>query len=73
VSFRTALKFPFAIIGDPAWAMAADDMGGPRVTCTGSFARRLLGNESLCQLELKNSLPAAMHRFIAMRKTMPSV
>jgi len=28
VSFRTALKFPFAIIGDPAWAMADDDMGG---------------------------------------------
>ena len=47
--------------------------GGIRVTCAGSFARRLLGNESLCQLELKNSLRVAMHRFIGMRKTMASV
>jgi hypothetical protein len=30
VSFRTALKFPFAILCDPAWATVADDMGDPR-------------------------------------------
>jgi len=72
MSFRTALKLPFAILDDSAWARVADDMA-IRVTCAASFARRLLGNELFCQLELKNSLRVAMHRFTAIRKTMASV
>ena len=69
---RTALKFPFAILCDPVSAMVADDMRDPRDR-RASFASRLLGNESFSQLELKNSLRVARHRFVGMRKTMASV
>jgi len=65
VSFRTALKFPFAILCNPASAMVADDMGGPRdlrgITCEEITQERAFESTRIEKKSVRSGAPIYRH------------